>query len=169
MLLHDLPFPSVSVCFWVLLSHAVINYVSFFIDLACIHKCRSDTKCRNYPLSLLPSQFLGMRSLIRYGLESNGFADTFCGAVLMLLKMLILLLTVSFTSIFSCCSQLLYHSCHFLSQLLVECDHICCGDHVCSQFCCCWSWSCYRGLSKVFERFHSERRSADMSNATRQP
>ena len=36
-----------------------------------------------------------MRSLIRYGLETTGFDDTFCGAVLVLLNMSILPLTVS--------------------------------------------------------------------------
>ena len=56
-------------------------------DHACIHKCRSDMKFRNSPVSLLPSQFLGMRSLIRYGLEPIDFADTVCNAVLMLFKM----------------------------------------------------------------------------------
>ena len=66
-------------------------------------------KCLNYPLSLLPSQFLEMRSRIRYGLETARFADTFCNAVLMLLNMSILPLTASFISV-----QLLYHICHFM-------------------------------------------------------
>ena len=59
-------------------------------DHTCIHKCRSDMRRRNYPFSLLPSQFLGMRSLIRDGLETAGFDDTFCSAVSILLNMSIL-------------------------------------------------------------------------------
>ena len=55
-------------------------------------------KFENYRLSLQPSQFLGMRSLIRYCLEPIGFADTLCSAVLMLFNMSSLPLTVSFTS-----------------------------------------------------------------------
>ena len=105
-------------------------------------------KCRTCPLSLLPSQFLGMKSPIRYGLGAACFAETFCSAALMLLNLSILPLNVSFIS-----AQLLHHICHFLSQLLLKCDHICCGDHVCSHFCGCWSCCC-RGLSKVSERFH---------------
>ena len=56
-------------------------------------------KCLKSPFSLLPSQSLGMRSLIRCGLEAAGFADTFCSAVLMLLNTPILPLTVSFMSV----------------------------------------------------------------------
>ena len=44
-----------------------------------------------------------MRSLLRYGLEALGFADTLCSAVLTLLNMAILPLTVSFTSVRNCC------------------------------------------------------------------
>ena len=44
-----------------------------------------------------------MGSLIRYGLEPIGVADTFCSAVLMLFNVSIPPLTVSFTSILSCC------------------------------------------------------------------
>ena len=47
------------------------------LDHACIHKCKSDMECPNYPLSLLPPQYLGMKSLIRYGLGSE-FAFTRC-------------------------------------------------------------------------------------------
>ena len=43
-------------------------------------------KFRNYPLSLLPSQFLGRKSLIRYGLEAGASADTFWSAVLVLFR-----------------------------------------------------------------------------------
>ena len=39
-------------------------------------------KLLNSPFSLLPSQFLGMRSLIRHGLDSAGLPDTFWSAVL---------------------------------------------------------------------------------------
>ena len=85
-------------------------------DHACIHKCKSDKKFRNYLLSLLPSQFLGMRSLIRDGLEAVDFAETFWSAVLMLFKMSTLPLTISVH--FQ--SQLLYHVCHFLSQFLLK-------------------------------------------------
>ena len=41
------------------------------------------------------------------------------------------------------CSQLLYHICHFMSQLLLLRCEVCWGDHVCSLFCwnCCYC--CY--------------------------
>ena len=51
------------------------SIVSPSSDHACIHKCRSDMKFRNYPLSLLRSQFHGMRSLIRDGLEAVDVAE----------------------------------------------------------------------------------------------
>ena len=51
-------------------------------DHACIHKCRSDMNCRMSPLSLLPSQFLGMRSLIRYRFGA-GSSVTLCIVVAM--------------------------------------------------------------------------------------
>ena len=70
---------------------------------ACTHKCKSDMKFRNSPLSLLPPQFLGMRSLIQYGLEAVDFAETLWSAVLMLFNMSILPLTVSFISTLNCC------------------------------------------------------------------
>ena len=83
------------------------SIVSPSSDRACIHKCRSDMKCRQYHLSLLPSQFLGMRSLIRYGLDAAGCAGTFRSAVLMLLNMSILPLTdcciASAISCLNCC------------------------------------------------------------------
>ena len=72
-------------------------------SFACILKCKSDIKCRSSPLPLLPSQFLGMRSLIRYDLETTDIADTFCSAVLVLFHMSILPLTVSFISFLKCC------------------------------------------------------------------
>ena len=79
------------------------SVVSPSSDHACIHKCKSDKKCRKSPLSLLPSQLLEKRPLIRCGLEAAGFADTFCSAVLMLLNLSILLLAVSFISVRNCC------------------------------------------------------------------
>ena len=133
-------------------------------DHGCIHRCKSDMKLRNYPFSLLPSQFLGMRSL------SVVFVDTFWSAVLMLFNMSILPLTVSF--IF--CAQLLYDVSHFLSQLLLEYFEVCCGDHVCLLFllelplvlllsqCCAWPRSC----PSVPTRGVDHRRSATMSNAS---
>ena len=60
-------------------------------------------KCLNYPFSLLLSQFLGMRSLIQYGIEGAGSAATFHNAVLMLFNMSNLPLTVSFNSERTCC------------------------------------------------------------------
>ena len=60
-------------------------------------------KLPNSPCSLLHSQFLGMTSLVRYGLDSAGLVDAFWSAALMLLNMSILPLIDSFTSAFSCC------------------------------------------------------------------
>ena len=82
-------------------------------DHACIHKCKSDVKCLNYPLSLLPSQFLGMKSLIRYS-----YADTLCNGVAMRFNMSNLPLTASFSSV---------RICPFLSQLLLKNHQVCCG------------------------------------------
>ena len=59
-------------------------------------------KLLNSPFSLLPSQFLGMRSLIRYALDSVDFADTLWSAARMLPIMSILLLIVSLISALSC-------------------------------------------------------------------
>ena len=70
--------------------------VSPSLHHACILKCRSDMKCLNSPLSLLPSQFLGIRSLIRYGFRA-GFAVVLCHAVAMPLNMSNLPLAVSFS------------------------------------------------------------------------
>ena len=121
-------------------------------------------KFRSSPFSLLPSQFLGRRSLIGYGLKPIGFADTFCSAVLMLFNMSILPLSVPFTYFYS---QPLCDVCHFLSQHLLKCCKICRGDHVCSQV--CWSftcWCCCRGpvlgASETFERFHPWRLSTTL-------
>ena len=83
---------------------------------------------RSYPLSLLPSQFIGTRSLIRHGLGAAGIAGTFCSAVLMLLNMSILPLTVSFwffislslfLSFFQCWSLLMYLVVFIFSDPLV--------------------------------------------------
>ena len=52
--------------------------------------------------SLSPSQFLGMKSLIRYGVESTGFAAKFRSGVLMLFSMSTLLLIVPVFSAPSC-------------------------------------------------------------------
>ena len=81
----------------------LVRIISPWFDNACIHKCRSDVKLRNSPFSLLPSQLLGMRSLIRYGFASTGFAATFCSAVLLLLSMSSLLLIVPAISTLNCC------------------------------------------------------------------
>ena len=79
------------------------NIVSHSSDHACIRKCRSGMKCRDYTLSLLPSQFLGMRSLIRNGFERAGFLVTLRNAVLMLCNISVLPLAVSFSSVRNCC------------------------------------------------------------------
>ena len=89
----------------------------------------------NSPFSLLPLQFLGMKSLIRHGSESIGFADTFWSAVFMLFNMPIPPLIDSFTSPLNCCV-----TSAISSQLLMKACEICCDDHVCSQF--CWSYRC---------------------------
>ena len=127
-------------------------------------------KLQNSPFSLLPSQLLGIKSLIRYGLESFAFVDTFCIAALMLFNISILL----FSSLIHFCAQLLYDFIHFLPQLLLKHCQICCGDHVCLLTllklqlllllprCCDWP----RGS---FERSHARGakwRSATMSNAS---
>ena len=65
-----------------------------------------------------------MRSLIRYGCEGAGLADTFRNAVLMLFDMSILPLIVSIIQI---CAHLLHDVCHFLSQLLLKGDWVCRG------------------------------------------
>ena len=65
-------------------------------DHACIQKCRSDMKYRNSPLTLLPLPFPGVRSLIRHGFARAGFTVTFRKALLLLFRISILPLTVSF-------------------------------------------------------------------------
>ena len=75
-------------------------------------------KLLNSPFSLLPSQFLGMKSLIRYGLDSAGLADTF---VLILFNMSILPLIASFTSALSCCIS-----------SATSCLNSCCNDAKCA-------------------------------------
>ena len=98
-------------------------------------------KLLNSPFSLLPSQFLRMRSLIRYGIDSAGLADTIWRAVLMQPNMS----HSAADCLIHFCSQLLYH--HFLSQLLLKRCEVCWSDHVCSLFCCscrycCWLMRC---------------------------
>ena len=85
-----------SVLSWLLELSRLTSSVSPSLHHACILKCRSDMKCLNSPLSLLPSQFLGIRSLIRYGFRA-GFAVALCHAVAMPLNMSNLPLTVSFS------------------------------------------------------------------------
>ena len=63
---------------------------SSWFDHACIHKCKSEVKLRNFPFLLLPSHLRGRMSLIRHGWESGGFADTFWSAVFMLFNISIL-------------------------------------------------------------------------------
>ena len=104
---------------------AAASIVSHLSDHACIHKCTSDMRCVNSPMSLLSSQFLGMRSLIRYGF-GTGFADTLYSAVTIPLNTANLPLTASCSSF----ANLLCHICHFFSQLLLNISHVCC-DHAC--------------------------------------
>ena len=68
----------------------------------CLHPQVQVVKCLNSPLSLLPPRCLGMRSLIRYGLEA-AFAVTLCNAVAMPFNMSSLPLAVSFSSLRTCC------------------------------------------------------------------
>ena len=70
--------------------------------------------CRYYPSSLLPLQFLGMRSLIRYGLETIGFASYFLQCCVDAAQHV----NSATDCLVHFLSQLLYHVCHFLSQLL---------------------------------------------------
>ena len=77
--------------------HSTLTSIfSFWFDHACIHKCKSNLKLRNFSFIIATFQFLGMKSLTRYSLESVGFADTFWSAVFMLFNMSILPLIHSF-------------------------------------------------------------------------
>ena len=53
------------------------------------------------------------------------------------------------------CSELLYHICHFLSQLLLKRCEVCWGDHVCCGYRFCRCCAC----SELLECSHSWRRS----------
>ena len=92
-------------------------------------------KLLNSPFSLLPSHFLGMRSLIRYGLD-EGCIDA------------VQHVHSAADCLIHFCSQLLHHICHFLSQLLLKRCEVCWGDDVCSLFgcgcrhCCCCHRCC---------------------------
>ena len=68
------------------------------------------------------------------------------------------------------CPQLLYHVCHFLSQLLLKRCEVCWGDHVCSLLLPLLlllqgrAWP--RSFASVSARGVAQPRSASMSNAT---
>ena len=99
---------------------------------ACVHKCKSDMKCQNYPC---------------------WFGSTkFCNDALMLLNMSILPLTVSSMSVRSCCITSAISCLNGCWNVTISAV----VTIVCSQFCCCWSCCCCcRGLSRAFERFHT--------------
>ena len=85
------------------------SMVSPSLDHACMHKRRSDMKCQNSPLSLLPSQ-------------TNGFGLDLLSATPF--NMSNLPLTVSFSSF----RTYRVTVCHVMSHLLLSIDHVCCGD-----------------------------------------
>ena len=128
-------------------------------------------KLRNSPFSSLPSQFLGKRSLIRYGLKS---VSCLRGYVLECCVDAVQHVHPAIDRLVHFCAQLLYDVSHFLSQLLLEYCEVCCGDHVCLLFllelplvlplpqCCAWPRSC----PSVPARGVDHRRSATMSNAS---
>ena len=143
---------------------SLTRIVSHSSDHACTHQSKSDLKCREYPLSLLPSHCPEMKSPIRYGLEATGFAVTFCSAVLMLLNMSILPLTVSFISVRNCCvtsaSSCLNCCCNVtISAALTMAVHTSAAAGAAAD-------ADFRRLSSASTRDVAERRSASMSNAT---
>ena len=80
-------------------------------DHACIHKGSSAMKFMNWPLSWLPSQLFGIKSLILYGLAvSAGPAENLCMALEMLLIASSLPVCISPRT---CCRGV----CHLLSDL----------------------------------------------------
>ena len=96
-------------------------------DHASIHKCSSDTKFQNWPLSWLPSQLFSIRSLILYGLAiSAGLAESLC----MALEMLQIASNPP-----NCCGHFFTNSpqgvCNLLSDLLLKRHQLCCGGHTC--------------------------------------
>ena len=82
-------------------------------------------ECLNSRLSLLPPQYLGMKSLIRYGLGSE-FAFTLCygDAVQHVRSAIDCLIQLS--------ANFLFYMCHFVCRLLLKIEHVCCGDHACA-------------------------------------
>ena len=143
---------------------SLTRIVSHSSDHACTHQSKSDLKCREYPLSLLPSHCPEMKSPIRYGLEATGFAVTFCNAVLMLLNMSILPLAVSFISVRNCCitSAISCLSCCWnvtISAVVTMAVHTSAAAGAAAD-------ADFRRLSSASTRDVAERRSASMSNAT---
>ena len=128
-----------------------------------MHKCSSAMKLLNWPLSLLPSQLFGIKSLILSGLAVSAVpAERPCMALEMLL------IASSLTLIAVCISSRgsLQGVCNLMSDLLLQRHQVCCGGPyllattLCD--CCCCRRS--RGPPTGSSCDGAYQRSAAMSN-----
>ena len=105
------------------------------------HKCSSAMKLLTWPLSWLPSQLIGIKSLILYGLDvSAGPAES----VWMALEM-------PADCIQSASSQTRCKECaHLLPDMLLQRHHVCCGGHTCLPLCDCCCCLGSPGLTSNF-------------------
>ena len=100
-------------------------------------------RCRNYPVSLLPSLFLGTNLA-----KSEWLGSSWCCRHVLLCcvdaaQHVDLPLTVSFISVRNCCIT-------FVSSGLICCWNVTISAAVTmSQFCCCWSFESFRAVMSL--------------------
>ena len=132
-------------------------------DHACIHMCSPAMEFLNGPLSWLPSQLFGIKSLTVYGLgcSCKSCSDPLHGAgdAADCIQSAITCRVHFFT-------DSLQRDCKLLSDLLLQRHQVCCGGHACLLLCdcCCCRGSRERPIDST--GVGAYRSSATMSNGT---
>ena len=129
-----------------------------------MHKCSSAMKLLNWPLSWLPSQLYGIKSLILCGLAVSAVpAERLC----MALEMLLIASSLPLIAVCISSRGSLQGVCNLMSDLLLQRHQVCCGGPylLAAALCkCCCRGS--RGPPTGSSCDGAYQRSATMSNRT---